>query len=162
MASCPFCAAKLVVTGTEHHEDLDFISNGMDVTELVCPAGGSRFRHRSVPRYPRGSEQWSLLLDDGAEVCLVGESALSDEERRFLRCFLCVHPDGRPVCTKEHVDTDGRRVAAVQAGPIEVEQAAERVAIEGATVEIDVTRYRCGSHGELGRAHRVIRRSPGS
>jgi len=161
MATCPFCAAELAVTRTRHLDDMDFINNGMDVVDFVCESGGSRFRHESVPRYPRGSEQWSLLLEDGREVCLPGERAPSDEERRFLRCSLCAHADARPMCTKEHVDADGRRLPAWQARPLAVENALESVAIEGVVVEMEVTRYRCSAHGEVGDVHRVIRREPG-
>lgn len=161
MATCPFCAAGLTVSRKRHLEDLDFISNGMDVIDFACPAGGSRFRYESVPRYPKGSEQWSLVLEDGREICLVSERAGSEEERGFLRCTLCAHADARPLCAKQHVGADGRPIPAVQAGPVEVEQALESVAIEGVVVEVEVTRYRCRAHGEVGGGHRVIRREPG-
>ena len=159
MATCPFCAAELAVTSKRQVADLDLISNDLELTDFVCPSGGSRFRHESVPRHPRGAEQWTLLRD-GGDVCLPGEQALSDEERALLRCFSCAHAGARPVCTKEHVDAAGRRLPAV-AGPVEGELAVESVEIEGVVLEVEVTRYRCRTHGDLGRAHRVIRRRPG-
>jgi hypothetical protein len=160
MATCPFCAAELAVTRKRQVADLDLISNDLEVSDFVCPAGGSRFRYESVPRIPRGTEQWTLLLEDGREVCLPGERVQSEEERGFLRCFSCAHAGARPICTKEHVSADGQPLPAV-AGPVEGELAVESLELEGVVVDVEVTRYRCRTHGDLGRAHSVIRRQPG-